>query len=497
MSAFFPGEKQLNPRTPVIIGVAQHLQKLDDARDGLEPVQMMVKAAEAAGEDARVKGILGQVESVRVIRGVWRYDNPARFVAEAIGVPNAETVGTPFGGNTVQSLVNHSALQILAGERELVLMTGAENGHSQARARKGGFRLPVTECPGAYDVDFGDLGPMAGEAEMARGMRAATAMYPIFENAIRYARGESLEAHITRVSELWSRFSAVAEGNPNAWLRSARSAEEIRTPSASNRPVSFPYPKLMNSNNAVDMSAALIIASVAKARALGVPESQWVYPLAGTDAHDHYLVSERDNLHSSPGIRLSGQRLAAMLGDDLSAMDHIDIYSCFPSAVQVGAAELGLDENRQLTVTGGLTFGGGPLNNYVMHSIARTVEVCRAAPGSRGFVTANGGYLTKHALGVYSTGAPAVDFQHANVQDQVDALPRREWTVDHDGPATIESYTVLYGADGPNIAHAACLLEDGRRTWANNEDRTVLDAMVTEEFCARPVAIDGAGNFSL
>ena len=496
-AAFAREAQSLNPRTPVIIGVAQYLQKLDDAREGVEPLQMMVIAAEECAKDAGVAGILPQIQSVRVIKGVWRYDNPARFVADAIGAPRAETVGTPFGGNTVQSLLNHSALQILAGDRDLVLMTGAENGHSQARARKGGFKLPVTICPGSYDVEFGDLGPMAGEAEMARGMRAATAMYPVFENAIRYSRGESIEDHMRRVSELWSRFSAVAEGNPSAWLPAQKTAEQIRTPSASNRPVSFPYPKLMNSNNAVDMSAALLITSVERARALGVPKSKWVFPWAGTDGHDHYFVSERENLHSSPAIRLSGLRLAEMLGEDLAGMDHVDIYSCFPSAVQVGARELGLSEERPLTVTGGLTFGGGPLNNYVMHSIARTVELCRDQPGTKGLVTANGGYLTKHALGVYSSEAPAADFQHADVQGQVDSLPRRKWTVDHAGGATIESYTVLYGANGPSIGHAACLLDDGRRTWANNEDHSVLAAMVSEEFCGRPVTIDGAGNFSV
>lgn len=487
----------MNPRTPVIIGVAQHLQKLDDARDGVDPVQMMLIAARACAQDTGAARVLEQVESVRVIKGRWRYGNPARYVAEEIGATGAETVGTALGGNTVQSLVNHSAKQILAGERDLVLMTGAENGHSQARARKGGFELPVTPCPGTYDVEFGDLGPMAGEAEMARGMRAATAMYPVFENAIRFARGETIDEHIRRVSELWSRFSLVAGDNPSAWIPSPKSADEIRTPSASNRPVSFPYPKLMNSNNAVDMSAALLIASVEKARALGVPESRWVYPWAGTDAHDHYLVSERENLHSSPAIRLSGQRLAEMLGDDLNTMDHVDIYSCFPSAVQVGAAELGLAETRPLTVTGGLTFGGGPLNNYVMHSIARTIELCREQPGTRGLVTANGGYLTKHALGVYSGEAPSANFQHANVQDAVDALPRRKWTVDHDGQATIESYTVLYGPTGPALGHCACLLDDGRRTWANNEDPEVLADMVTAEYCGRSVTIDGAGNFTV
>ncbi len=487
----------INPRTPVVIGIAQHLQRVEDPRQGEQPVDMMVTAARQCIADCGNSAAIHQIQSVRVIRGLWRYDNPAAYVAEKLGVAGAETVGTPFGGNTVQSLVNHTAMEILAGTKDLVLLTGAENGHSLARARKRGIKLETSPAPGDYDVMFGDLGPMGGEAEMARGMRAATQMYPVFENAIRFARGESMEAHMVRVSQLWSRFSDVAAGNPNAWLRERQDAESIRTPGPANRPVSFPYPKFMNSNNAVDMSAALILCSAGKAQALGIPESRWVYPWAGTDAHDHYLVSERDNLHSSPAIRVSGRHLADMLGRDLASMDHVDVYSCFPSAVQVGAAELGLSERRPLTVTGGLTFGGGPLNNYVMHSIARTVELCREQPGSTGLVTANGGYLSKHALGVYSSAPPEVDFQHADVQAEVDVLPRREWVINHKGPATIESYTVMYDGDKPAMGHTACLLEDGRRTWANVTDPDVMLAMTREEFCGRAGRIDGEGNIDV
>ena len=153
--------------------------------------------------------------------------------------------------------------------------------------------------------------------------------------------------------------------------------------------------------------------------------------------------------------------------------------------------------DRPLTVTGGLTFGGGPLNNYVMHAIARMVEVLRDDAGSRGLVTANGGYLTKHAFGVYSTDPPELGFQHADLQPDVDKTPSREAVVDHDGPVTIESYTVMYGPDGPAIGHAACLLPDGRRTWANTQDETVVVAMTRDEFCGRPGRVDGAGNLTV
>ncbi|MFT4713240.1 MAG: acetyl-CoA C-acetyltransferase [Candidatus Azotimanducaceae bacterium] len=486
-----------NPNTPVIIGISQLEQRLTDPLLGKEPIDSMVDAIRAAAEDAGNTTLVKDIESIRVIRGVWRYKQPASYVAEKLGLSNVETVGTPYGGNMVQSVVNQSALEILSGERSLVAITGAENGNSQAKAKKAGIVLPVTETSGDYTRVIGEDIKMAGEAEMARGIRMPIQLYPMFENAIRYNRNESIEEHRIRISELWAGFSKVAAGNPHAWIKNQVDAETIRTASASNRMISFPYPKLMNSNNAVDMSAALIMCSVAKAKALGIPESQWVYPHAGTDAHDHYMVSSRDNLHSSPAIRIAGNRVLELMKLSVSDLDHLDVYSCFPSAVQVAAKELGLDESKPLTITGGLTFGGGPLNNYVMHSIARMVELVREAPESKGMITANGGYLTKHAFGIYSGVEPTTDFQYADVQDEVDKTPTRNCVVDHVGDVEIESYTVMYGANGTTMGHAACLLPDGTRTWANTEDQDLMKEMTEVEFCGRAASVDGKGKFSV
>ena len=187
----------------------------------------------------------------------------------------------------------------------------------------------------------------------------------------------------------------------------------------------------------------------------------------------------------------------ALAGVGVADLDYVDVYSCFPSAVQVAVNELGLSLDQPLTVTGGLTFGGGPLNNYVMHSISRMVELLRENQGRKGLITANGGFLTKHAFGVYSTEPPARDFSFAHLQEEVDQCPVREWLVDHDGEVTIETYSVMFGAAGPAIAHAACLTPDGRRTWANTSDRGVMEAMMVEEFCGRSASIDGRGNLSV
>jgi len=487
----------LDPRLPVLVGLHQLEQRVDDPRQGEEPLDMMIRACRGAAEDAGSRALLENADVLCVTRGRWRYDDPGAAVAAALGATRARSALAPFGGNMVQTAVNRFAREIQAGEREIAVLTGAENGRSLSRVRKLGIELRYRPAPGAPDFQVSPDLPMVHEAEIARKLIQPIAMYPIFETAIRHARGESIDAHRERVSELWAGFNEVATGNPHAWIRERYTAEEIRTPSASNRMLGFPYPLLMNSNDKVDMAAALILCSVETARRLGVARDKWVFPRAGTDAHDHLMVSNRDDLHSSPAIRLAGARALALAGASPDALDHVDLYSCFPSAVQVSARELGLSEERPLTVTGGLTFGGGPLNNYTMHGIARMGEVLRDDPGKLGLCTGNGGYLSKHAFGVYSTEPPEHGFRWESPQAEVDALPRREAVVDHDGAARLESYTVMHGDDGPERSFAAFLLDDGRRTWAVSEDRELAAAMTREEFCGRAAAIDGAGGFRL
>lgn len=487
-----------NPKTPVLVGIAQVLQRTDDLDAAKEPLELMVDAVERAAKDAGSGELLTRASSVRVIRGIWKYRDPGRVVAERVGCPGAQTAITPFGGNYVQTTVSLSCLDIQAGRQDIVVVAGGECGRTQSRIKKAGRPFDWQEAPGTPDLQIGDDLEMGHPAEMARGIRAPIQMYPVFENALRYERGESIEAHRRRIAELWAGFSEVASRNPHAWIRERKTAAEIADADApGNRAVSFPYPMLMNSNSRVDMGAALILTSEETARGLGIPREKWVYPHAGTDAHDHNFVSERVDLHSSPAIRLAGRRCLELAGVTPEELAYQDVYSCFPSAVQVAANELELDRSKPLTVTGGLTFGGGPMNDYVMHGIARMAELLREAPGEKGLCTANGGFLTKHAFGVYSTAPPESPFRHADLQTEVDALPKREAVVDHDGEVTIESYTVMYEGGTPAVGHAACLLPDGRRTWANVSDREVAAAMTREEFCGRSGRIDGAGHLTI
>jgi acetyl-CoA C-acetyltransferase len=325
----------------------------------------------------------------------------------------------------------------------------------------------------------------------------------VFENALRAASGATAAEHLRRISSLWARFSRVAAANAYAWSPVARTAEEIATVSADNRMIGFPYPKLLNANIQTDQAAALILCSVAAAAAAGIPEDEWVYVHAGADAHDHWFPSNRWSLAESPAIQSAGRAALDLASAGIDDIGHIDLYSCFPSAVEMGASALGLsldDVARPLTVTGGLGFAGGPGNNYATHSIAAMVECLRRDPGSLGLITALGWYATKHAVGIYSSRPPAAGFRSAGtrVQDEVDALPSRPAVADHEGPVTIESFTVMFERDNvPAVGILACLLADGRRTWANTRHPELMHALMEHDLIGQPAMLRSGGELAL
>jgi acetyl-CoA C-acetyltransferase len=480
--------------TPVLVGIGQILQRLEDPREAAEPLEMMVAALEQAGHDCGAPKLLQQADSIYVLRGMWGYGDPGREIARRLGAAPVESIGTPYGGNFSQACVIDAAREIHAGRRGVVLVTGAENGRSVGQAQRQGVELRQTEAPGVPDRKVAEDKAIFHDAELARGMNSASDIFAIIESAIRFARGESLEAHVERIAELWAGFNAVARGNPNAWIRRPCSAREIGQASPDNPMISYPYTRLMNANARVDMGAGLILCSLETARSAGVPEEKLVFLHAATEANDSNFLSTRAEFHRSPATRIAGARALELAGKSIEEIDHFDLYSCFPSSVQVAATELGIPESRPLTVTGGLTFGGGPLNSYTLHAIARMAEVLREDRGSTGLVHANGGWLAKQAIGIYSTEPPANGFRYENLQAQADTFPLREAVIDWEGPVTIEAYTVAHQKGTPRIAHAACLTDDGRRSWGTLEEPALLDAMMREEFCGRRGHLDGHGK---
>ncbi|MFV1366567.1 acetyl-CoA acetyltransferase [Mycolicibacterium elephantis] len=488
----------MDPRTPVLIGYGQVNQRDEDPT--VEPVDLMAAAAREAGDPR----LLEAVDSVRVVNLLsWRYRDPGLLVAQRIGATGARTRYTGIGGNVPQSLVNQACLDIQSGRADVVLITGAETWRTRSRLRAAGKKPAWTSQDDSVPVAEGadEHVPMAGPAEIRINLDRPAYVYPMFEQALRIAAGETPEDHRRRIGELWAQFSAVAARNPHAWSGEPRSAEAIWQPAPDNRMISWPYTKLMNSNNMVDQAAALILASAEKARHLQIPTDRWVFPYAGTDAHDTYAIGERAEFHTSPAIRIAGRRALALADTGIDDVDVVDVYSCFPSAVQVAANELGLplgDPDRPLTVTGGLTFAGGPWNNYVTHSIATMAEHLAANPGGRGLITANGGYLTKHSFGVYGTQPPTHEFRWEDVQSEVDREPIRAAVVEWEGVGTVESWTTPFNRDGePEKAFLAVRTPDDARVLAVITDASDAAATVRDDIAGAKVQVNSDGTATL
>ncbi len=492
----------LDPRTPVIVGAGQLTRRPTDVADCPEPIALMEEAARRAGSDSGAEKLLRLADSVQVVASLSHlYPNAPAELARRLGAEPAETVQSSVGGNGPQQLVNEAALAIQAGRADVVVIAGGEAIHSRHLAHRAGVTLPWPTYGDAPPPDrtVGIGRPGTTEAERARSVVLPIQVYPVFETALRLAAGASVPEHLERVSRLWEGFSTVAAGNPFAWDQVAHTAEEIRRAGPGNRWIGWPYTKLMNAYDGVDQAAALILTSVEAARSAGVAEDRWVFPWAGADSHDHWYVSERWDLCSSVAMAANARAALGLAGIGIDDVAHVDLYSCFPSAVQMGAAGLGLDLfDRPLTVTGGLAFAGGPLNNYVTHSIATMTGLLRAEPDSIGLCTALGWYATKHSIGIYSSRPPERGFAHAHPQDAVRATPSRRAAVDHAGPVTVEAWSVMHDRSGaPSLGVVACLTPDGGRAWANVTRPDGLQALLTTDVGGLATVLGEDGDLDL
>ena len=451
----------------VLIGVGQFTYRGDPAQSP-SPVALLKIAAERAAADAGIGAAgLAAIDALAVAgftidapgstrSAIPHSTNPPASLSKALGANPAWSVYSHMGGNTPQQLINVLAERIARGETELGLAVGAEFlGSAMKRLTKGlGFDDWHEDQDLPEPQRIGDPRPGVTPYEARHALNRPINIYPLFENALRARDGRSLADHQARLGKLFAPFTRVAAQNPEAWFPVERSAEELVGVSEKNRMIGYPYPKLLNAIMEVDQSAGVIVASEAKARELGVPEDKWVYLHGCADAADLWHPLDRQNFHSSPAMRLTGKRALEMAGIGLEKIDFIDLYSCFPVAVEIGAEEMGLslDDPRGLTVTGGLPYAGGPGNNYVMHSIAVMAQKLRGKPGAYGLVTANGWYLTKQSTGIYSTKRPDAPFERQDpgvIQREIDALPHPDVIEQPQGPGRVETYTIVHRREGP------------------------------------------------
>ncbi len=457
----------------------------------------MVEALERAATDSGAgRRALETIDEIVAISSfTWHTADPALLVAQHLGLRGVTTRLTSVGGNTPQRLIHESARRMLAGELTCIAVVGSEAMYSRLLARREGRDVdwmvqdravfsPVTSSE--------DAAPLTA-AEYEQGLNLPTNIYPLFENARRARKGWSLDEHRRRLGALWSNFAKVAADNPYAWITNAPKANEITRVSERNRMVSFPYTKMLMANVPVDMGAAYILTTFEHASSLGIARDAMVFPARGADANDHWLISDRPALDASPAMSALWSSLQEMdvRGGDLTSLD---LYSCFPTVVQTACDVLGIDafdSHFVPSLTGGLTFGGGPGNNYVTHSIASMVDALRANPDGQGLVTALGWFCTKHSWGTYATSPPADGFRHASPQESVDRLPRCV-SEQREGPVTVESYTVTHSREGtPQRLIVAARTEDDVRTWCHSTDEGTMADAERDDLIGRRAPVTG------
>ncbi|MCU0309630.1 MAG: acetyl-CoA acetyltransferase [Acidimicrobiales bacterium] len=499
----------MDPRTPVLVGGGQITHHADEPSP--EPAELMALALRAAEADSGGRDLLRSIDSMRTVGQLsWRYAHVGRLVAAAVGAAPRQHLQSRMGGNLAGSMVIDAARAIQAGEIDVAVVCGAEAWRTRSRARAAGTPPEWTAQVGTEGAPepYGPEDPLSSPLERERGIAEAPPIYALFEVALRAGLGLDVLAHRHRIGELWSAFSRVAAGNPWAWDRTAPAAADLWEPGPGNRMIAFPYTKRLCSNNHVDQGAAVILTSVAAAEHHGVPRDRWVFLHAGAEAVDHWFVSNRVDLCSSPAIRVAGRDLFALAGTEPDALDHVDLYSCFPSAVQIAARELGLlteadgsgwggiGARLPLTVTGGMNFAGGPWNDYPTHGLATMADVLRRDPGSTGLCTANGGWTTEHALLVLGTEPPAAGaFRSSTPQAEVDALPAVALDDDWTGPAVVESVTVVHDREGPHQARAAVRTPRGDRAWCTSTDPGLMAAAETTELVGASAVRTGDAGF--
>jgi acetyl-CoA C-acetyltransferase len=485
-----------DPRAPVLVGAGQIIQRFADGspgeREALEPLALMDAAARRAASDTGRPAILGQLDSIRVPRGLWPYQNPAFVLRERFGASRASTALAPVSGNMVQYMLTDAAREIAAGNLDSVLIAGAEAEHTKRRAKRAGRDLGWLEDESpAPDLDFTEGGRWILQEEIDAGLTQPAAIFSLYENARRHAAGEGLEENRDRIARLWRRFAEVAEANPFAWTREPPAIEVIRDDGPDNKMQAWPYTKRLCSNMVVDQGAAVILCSVERALELGIPRDRWVYLHTATDCMATPLMSHRMDFVRMPSLELAGRRALALSAAKPEDFAFVELYSCFPAAVQVACEALGFSSERPLTVTGGLPYAGGPFNSYVLHALATTLVRLREDRGSKAFVSSVGGSFNKHAFGIYSTEQPEDGFRYANLDAEAEKLPQRELCSSYEGDARIETYALRYKDGEPSSATFACLLDDGRRVWATSADARIFEDMLRRETCGRLARIAG------
>ncbi|WP_433244652.1 acetyl-CoA acetyltransferase [Streptosporangium sp. CA-135522] len=480
----------VDPRTPCLVGVAQHTVR---EQPGPEPLDLWELVAREAAADAGAPGVLERLHSIQIVyTDSWQYDDPAARLAERLTAVPRHRSYSKVSGTAPQVLLGEAAGRIAAGQMDAALVVGAEALATRRALRRAGERVRWSH-PADPKPPYGWERP-PHPAELAHDLFLPVHTYAIMETARRAAGRESIEQERESRGLMMAPMTRVAAANPHAWHREVWTPRELVTTSEDNRLVGWPYTKRTVAVMEVDQAAAAILVSTELADRLGVPRDRRIHLRGWAYAEDTWEVAARPDLGSSPAMEAAARHAFARAGVGLDDLGALDVYSCFAVALRSACAATGLAplDPRGLTVTGGLPYAGGPASDYVLHSTAAMAGRLRAEPG-HGLVTGVGMHLTKHTYAIWSTepGGVLGDGVPVHTAEPVPIMAGSE------GPATVAGYTVAYGRDG--AAERGIVVADlpgGGRAYAHLRHPDLIAEAESRELVGRKIRLvpDGPVN---
>jgi acetyl-CoA C-acetyltransferase len=453
-----PNNSLTADRIPVIVGVGEIADRPKDIAAGLEPMALLEEAVRRAEADsgARLLGELGSLDVVNFLS--WRYRDPEKQLAARLGADPAHCYYGPVGGESPIRYIHEAAKRIARGECSVAVVCGAEAQSTATKAERGGITLPWT--PFAHDVEEPKRGaafqkPMAVQLGVFRPIT----VYPLYETATSAHWGQTPREALAESGALWSTYARVACENENSWMKRPLAPEEITTPTAENRLIAWPYTKWMVANPMVNMGGAVLLTSLAKARAAGIPDDRLIYPTGGASAEEPRDYLQRDQFYESHPQNAVLKAVMDLVGGDGRKFDAIELYSCFPCVPKMARRTLGLGPDVEPTVTGGLTFFGAPLNTYMTHAAIAMVRKLRQS-GKLGLLYGQGGFVTKHHALVLSRATPNRALaQETSVQAEADRNKRAvpDFVTEASGNGKVEAFTVIYKGKG-EVEHGVVMM---------------------------------------
>lgn len=493
---------EIDPRTPVIVGVAQKTVHRGH-QPGPEPLLAWEETCRAAVADAGLdERMLAAVEGIVLTDCMsWRYDDPVARLAERVGADPAFRLVGPPSGTSGQTLVDNAATEVRQSRADLMLICGGEALATARHYRQAGKMPPWSyahpDGPGyAFDLD-GHQHPGEIAVGLTEGVGAVYG-FAMRDIARRAHLGVAPEEYRRQLGETMAGLTRIAATNPNAWFSDRCEADFLHTPRPDNRYISYPYTKRMVAIIEVDITAALLIASEGWADANGVPRDRRVYSWTSCYAQDPVYIGVRPELWKSPGMEAAGRAVLDAAGLTIADISHIDLYSCFPAAVNFARDALGISDRsgEDVTVTGGLPYAGGPASSYMLTSIVCMARRLRVDAGAKGLIGGIGMMMSNHIYAIYSSTPPGSAVRQpdqAALQAGLNALPQHPIDDEYVGPATIATYTIMYDRDGLRLYGAAiCDLPTGARSYVRIMDRALLEEAERSELVGREVEI-GAG----